>query len=97
MSKEGESKLFSDSMPNSELGDSIIPGPLVGELYADSARLGVNFSFGVEEMVLMLVWVISARIFADLDLSRRCLFADLFSGEPVPGAISMLGFAAKIS
>lgn len=83
-------------MPRSLLGDSMSPRPFP-ELKAAGSRLGVSLSIGVEvTLLLMLLFEISVKIFADLDRSRRGLLADLFSGEPLLAKKSRLA-SAKIS
>lgn len=75
-------------MPRKPPGDSINPSPFIGELNAEPLKLvlGVNLSSGVEVIFLLkLVLEMSARIFADRERSRRGLFADFFSGDPIPG------------
>lgn len=88
--------LVGESIPKKPPGASSNPNPLVGELNAE-AVIGVNFSNGVEvTFLLKFEFEISARMFADRERSRRGLFADLFSGEPLPGTQSRF-VSAKIS
>jgi hypothetical protein len=75
-------------MPKKAPGDSMNPSPFKGELKAEPLKLvlGVNLSSGVEVMFLLkFVLEMSARTFADRERSRRGLFVDLFSGDPLPG------------
>src|SRR5579871_6670805 len=86
MLRGGESKTLKDLPRLSHLE---------GDSNADGARVGENFSIGVEVMLLLgFVLDMSRKIFGDRIWSRRDLLTERFSGEPLPGRARRLGFVS---